>query len=174
MIANSNPPASVPLGLQHKGVRQFIKFAIVGASSTVVNFGLFNLLCHVLHFTLFLSLTAAFLISVGNGFYWNRHWTFKEARGASAGEQSAKFMAVNLVAFILNLSIVSFTIAHFTAGGHGFLGAPGHLHAVVYAMISGQGKLLFGVGLTNGALAIATCVVVFWNFFANRFWTFRH
>jgi Ca2+/Na+ antiporter len=26
----------------------------------------------------------------------------------------------------------------------------------------------------NGALLVATGVVVFWNYFANRFWTFRH
>ena len=170
MIANSSPP----LILQHKGVVQFIKFGIVGASSTVVNFGLFNLLCHVLHLTLFVALTTAFLISVGNGFYWNRHWTFKESRGASAGEQSAKFMAVNVVAFCLNISIVSFTIAHFTATGGGYFGGAGHVHSVIYAMLTGAGKKQFGFWLTNGALAVATCVVVFWNFFANRFWTFRH
>ena len=26
----------------------------------------------------------------------------------------------------------------------------------------------------NGAKVIATAVVLFWNFFANRLWTFRH
>jgi len=170
MIANPSPA----LIIQHKGVRQFAKFAIVGASSTVVNFGLFNLLCHVLHWTLFLALTTAFLISVGNGFYWNRHWTFKDSRGASAGEQSAKFLAVNVVAFCLNVSIVSLTIAHFTASGSGLFGGSTHLHNVIIAILTGAGKKQFGFWLTNGALAVATCVVVFWNFFANRFWTFRH
>ena len=27
---------------------------------------------------------------------------------------------------------------------------------------------------TNLAQLVATAVIVFWNFFANRFWTFKH
>jgi putative flippase GtrA len=170
MIANSNPT----LIIQHKGVRQFAKFVIVGASSTVVNFGLFNILGQRMHWPVLLADGTAFLISVGNGFYWNRHWTFKDARGVSVGEQSLKFMIVNAIAFCLNVTIVSLVIAHFTASSGGFFGQPGHLSAVVHAMLPGAGKRQFNAWLTNGALAVATCVVVFWNFFANRFWTFRH
>jgi putative flippase GtrA len=39
--------------------------------------------------------------------------------------------------------------------------------------LAGEGKKKFGFWLLNGALATATCVVVFWNFFANRLWTFK-
>ena len=170
MIANSSPT----LIIQHKGVRQFVKFVIVGASSTVVNFSLFDLLVHLLHWPVLIADTVAFLISVCNGFYWNRRWTFKESRGVSAGEQSVKFMIVNAIAFCLNISIVSLVIAHFTSTGGGFFGGPGHLQNVVHQMLPGAGKRQFGFWLTNGALALATGVVVFWNFFANRFWTFRH
>jgi putative flippase GtrA len=28
--------------------------------------------------------------------------------------------------------------------------------------------------VTNAALFLATGIVVFWNFFANRHWTFKH
>lgn len=170
MIANTNPTALV----QHKGVRQFVKFGIVGASSTVVNFSIFNVLYHLVNLNLFAALSTAFFISVINGFVWNRRWTFKESRGASAGSQSIKFFLVNVVAFVLNTMIVVLVIAHVTANGSGLFGQSGRLAAISMAILTGQGKKQFGFWLTNGALATSTCVVVFWNFFANRFWTFRN
>ena len=41
-------------------------------------------------------------------------------------------------------------------------------------MLTNAGKQEYGALLFNGALLAATAVVVFWNFFANRFWTFKH
>lgn len=41
---------------------------------------------------------AAFVVSVVNNFWWNRHWTFG-AKAAHPVEQGAKFFAVSLVTF---------------------------------------------------------------------------
>jgi putative flippase GtrA len=166
MIATGKPAAII----QHKGVRQFVKFGIVGASSTVVNFGIFNLLLN--RVPLLAALTAGFVLSVCNGFYWNRRWTFKEARSNSVHDQYAKFLAVNAIAWCLDTSIVVVIVAHFT--GHGLLTDPQAFKQILVAIVTGQGRSDYGRGLVNGALASATCVIVFWNYFANRLWTFKN
>lgn len=158
---------------EHKSVRQFVKFCIVGASSTVISFTVFNILLQKFDFPLVPAVTIAFLLAVFNGFLWNRHWTFKEAKHKAAHEQYAKFLAVNLVGWFLNTSIVVLIVAHYTSGGHGIFGDHAQFMRVVWSIVAGRHEG-YNKWLVNGALAAATCVVVFWNFFANRLWTFKH
>ncbi len=156
--------------LKRRGLRQFVKFCIVGTSSAIINFGLVNLLHYRFELPLITSLTIAFLLSVGNGFFWNRRWTFKHARGASASAQYTKFLAVNIVGYILNTSItVGIIAAWAVTQSHGSVDF-GHIFMDV---ITGK-KASYPKLVTNGALLGATGVVVFWNFFANRHWTFKH
>lgn len=165
-------PRREPLHERHS-VRQFVKFCIVGASSTVISFGVFNFLYLKYAFPLVPAVTIAFLLAVMNGFMWNRHWTFKESKHKAAHEQYVKFLAVNVVGWFLNTSIVVLIVAHYTSGGHGIFGDQQQFLKVVWAIVAGQHSG-FNKWLVNGALAAATCVVVFWNFFANRLWTFKH
>jgi putative flippase GtrA len=153
--------------LNNPHIRQFIKFCIVGASSSAVMFAILNLCHYVLHLGLFQSLTAAFLLSVANGFVWNRRWTFKKARGNAAHDQGVKFLAVNIVGYVLNTTIVVLIVAHFSAPG-----AP--IMTVFEHIISGTGKAVYPKLVVNGAQAGAICIVVWWNYFANRFWAFKH
>ncbi len=170
------PQKATPLNslTQRRGVRQFVKFGIVGASSSVINFGLSNLFHYKLDWPLVPALTVAFFLSVLNGFFWNRHWTFKEARGKPAHTQSLQFLVVNIIGWILNTSIVVLIVAHFKSHGNGLFGNPAEFQRIVTAMVTNTGKHEYGPLLFNGALLIATGVVVFWNFFANRKWTFKH
>lgn len=158
---------------ERPSIRQFVKFCIVGASSTVISFGIFNILYQKFNFPLVSAVTIAFLLSVMNGFLWNRRWTFKEARHMPAHEQTMKFLAVNMVGWFLNTTIVVLIVAHFTSGGHGVFGDQEQFLKVVWAVVAGKHSG-YNKWLVNGALAAATCVVVFWNFFANRLWTFKH
>lgn len=168
------PEKAAPLKnlVQRRGVRQFIKFGIVGASNSVINFGLSNLFHYKLDWPLIPALTVAFFLSVLNGFFWNRHWTFKEARGKPAHTQSLQFLLVNIVGWLLNTSIVVIIIA--SVKGHGLFSDPIEFHRIVTAMLTNAGKHEYGPLLFNSALLAAAAVVVFWNFFANRFWTFKH
>jgi len=159
----------VPI-IHNKDVRQFVKFVIVGVSSFVVNIGSLHVLYYTLHLQYVLALTLAFVISVCNGFIWNRRWTFKEARGQAAHDQYMRFMLVNIVGYILNTTIAVFVIAHFTNGTgniHGLLGVAGQI-------VMGTAKAVYPQKLVYGASFMAAAVVVFWNFFANRLWTFKH
>lgn len=160
--------------MQKRGFRQLIKFAIVGASNSVINFGLSNLLHYKLGWPLIPALTAAFFLSVLNGFFWNRHWTFKEARGKPAHTQSLQFLLVNIVGWLLNTTIVVLIVASVKSHGRALFGNPEELSRIFNAMLTNTGKHEYGPLLYNGALLVATGVVVFWNFFANRLWTFKH
>lgn len=86
-------------GLRHPANwLQLVRFALVGASGYVVNLAVFAAAVHVLGIDYKIAAVLAFLVSVANNFWWNRHWTF-EARGGHAGFQAARFFAVSVAAF---------------------------------------------------------------------------
>jgi len=91
-------------------LKQFIKFAIVGTSSTIVDFAVLNLLVLVFHFNVYLSATISFILAVTNGFIWNRFWTFR-SEGKKTLEYG-KFMFVNTIGLGMNLAIM-FVLIHY-------------------------------------------------------------
>ena len=99
---------AVELPFRHRvrhGVRkpdnwlQLTRFAAVGASGYVVNLVVFAVCVHVIGIDYKLAAVAAFVVSVLNNFWWNRHWTFRSQREAHPVEQAIKFFAISLVAF---------------------------------------------------------------------------
>jgi putative flippase GtrA len=98
---------AVALPFRHRvrhGVRkphnwfQLGRFVAVGASGYVVNLAVFAACVHLLAINYKLAALAAFVVSVVNNFWWNRHWTFG-AKAAHPVLQGAKFFAVSLVTF---------------------------------------------------------------------------
>jgi len=77
---------------------QLIRFATVGASGYVVNLGVFAGCVHLLSIDYRISAVIAFVVSVINNFWLNRHWTFA-ARHQHPILQAVRFFAVSLVAF---------------------------------------------------------------------------
>jgi len=150
-----------------RGFRQFVKFCIVGASSTAVDVGVLIVLLNVFS-RLFsagplsasepewqgrISIAISFLCGVTNGFFWNRRWTFRAQDGGPA-RQYVKFCLVNLVGLGLNLGIVSLL----------FGVIPRALVAATPAFIANPRTVI--------AKLAAITVVVFWNFLASKYWTF--
>jgi dolichol-phosphate mannosyltransferase len=89
----------VRLGVRHPGNwLQLVRFAAVGATGYAVNLGVFTVCLHLLGIDYHLAAVVAFVVSVINNFWWNRHWTF-DASHAHALSQGARFFAVSLVAF---------------------------------------------------------------------------
>jgi dolichol-phosphate mannosyltransferase len=78
---------------------QLVRFALVGASGYVVNLAVFALAVHAAGIDYRAAAVLAFLVSVTNNFWWNRHWTF-DARGGHAGFQAARFFTVSVAAFL--------------------------------------------------------------------------
>lgn len=134
------------------GVRQFIKFCLVGASSFAVDYAVSSFLFYSLHFSISLASAISFLFGVTNGFIWNSRWTFSHIEAAAPRTRYAKFVAVNLVGLALNLICVNTILLLLNGSAH---------H-------DATSKLSF-----LAAKLGACSVVVFWNFFANKHWTFK-
>jgi dolichol-phosphate mannosyltransferase len=77
---------------------QFVRFGAVGASGYVANLLVFALCVHVLKLDYRISAVVAWVVSVVNNFWFNRHWTFG-AKQAHPMVQGVRFFAVSLLAF---------------------------------------------------------------------------
>jgi putative flippase GtrA len=131
-----------------KELKRFLKFAIVGTSGAVVDFGFLNLLHLVFGFSKFWANTVSFTLAVINNFTWNRLWTFPESRERPLKSQLVQFALVNVAGLAINQVV--------------FLS----LDAYVFGPMFGR----LGYNL---AKAVAIIVVLFWNFGINRIWTYR-
>jgi len=85
---------------------QLVRFAAVGASGYVVNLAVFTAAVHLLGIDYKIAAVVAFLVSVANNFWWNRHWTFEDARAGHAGFQAARFLTVSVVAFLFSYGVL--------------------------------------------------------------------
>jgi putative flippase GtrA len=77
---------------------QLLRFAAVGASGYVVNLAVFTACVHLIGIDYRIGSVIAFVVSVVNNFWLNRHWTFS-AKEKHPFLQGVKFFAVSLVAF---------------------------------------------------------------------------
>jgi len=84
---------------------QLMRFAFVGASGYVINLAVYTSAVHVLGIDYRVAAVIAFLVSVANNFWWNRHWTF-DARDGHAGFQAARFLTVSVLAFLFSFVVL--------------------------------------------------------------------
>ncbi len=129
---------------QRRGLRQFVKFGIVGASGFVVNLIVFTLLQRVvpdhdraLQYNVIFS--AGFLAGGLSNYFLNRAWTFRSQ--GDLGREGLSFMAVSVLALVVGL-LVGGAVAPWLGHGH---------------------KTWF--------VSVLAGIVV--NFFVNKYWTFR-
>lgn len=128
---------------------RFFKFAVVGGIGAVVDFGVLNLLVLVAgmpkEYANLISVSCAII----SNFTWNRLWTFPESRERPLHTQFGQFAAVNLVGLAIN-QFVFITTDNLI------------FHSLAPAPLD-----------YNLAKGTAVLVVLFWNFFINRRWTYR-
>ena len=144
--------SAAPKLLQRPAMRQFVKFCIIGATSTLIDFAISYTLTYHYGLNQTLAKSISFVFSVSNGFFWNSRWTFRGLGSGRLHEMYTKFIAINIVGLILNLTIFKLVQVPF-AGRFFKQGTPP--------------KPVFYL-----AFAVATFFVAFWNFTANRKWTF--
>jgi len=94
---------------QHNWV-QLAKFSAVGASGYAVNLAVYAALLKGADFHYALAATCSFVVAVTNNYTWNRLWTFHAQRG-HVGWQGFRFLVVALVAYGVNLGLLSGLIA---------------------------------------------------------------
>jgi putative flippase GtrA len=151
---------------KQKEIVRFFKFAAVGTLGAVIDFGLLNLLVQLAGFPKLLAKACSFSAAVVSNFIWNRLWVYPETRGEPLRKQFVQFALVNVVGLVINM-VVFFSSDRWLLGEAGLLAVP------VGALADLVGMAHFSLAY-NAASAVATMVVLFWNFFANRLWTFRH
>jgi putative flippase GtrA len=143
-----------------KEFSRFIKFSIVGAVGAIIDFTLLNLSLYIIEHrlgwnllpqingNLLLANTISVSAAILSNFTWNRLWTFPESRDRKKRKQLPQFAVVNIIGLVINNVIV----------------------------VGVDALLILYVGEPwsyNIAKAIAIGVVLFWNFGANRLWTYR-
>jgi putative flippase GtrA len=149
-----------------RDVVRFFKFSAVGALGAVIDFGLLNLLVQLVGVPKLIANGFSFTAAVISNFVWNRLWVYPETRDDPLRKQFVQFAVVNVAGLGINTLI-------FYVSDRWFLGEAGLLAGPVGALARAVGMAHFDLAY-NGAKAIATGVVLFWNFFINRLWTFRH
>lgn len=88
---------------------QFIKFAIVGCSNTLINLAVYYLLIYVgAHYII--AYTCGFLVSVCNAFYWNNKYVFKNKQETSLIRAFLKVFASYGSSFLLSIVLMSFMV----------------------------------------------------------------
>jgi putative flippase GtrA len=169
-------------GVNPKEAERFIKFLVVGGIGFIVDFGFFNLLLDPVnalfvpgaylydlltglgfneYFVTHLGPTVAsaisFVAAVCSNFLWNRYWTYPDSRSRSRRRQFTMFFLVSVVGVLIRIPIVFF------------------MTPIFRSMVSNIGPLqAYTTRLAdNLSLAVAVLVVLFWNFFANRHWTYN-
>ena len=88
-----------------RGVRQFVKFGVVGASGAAVSFAIFHLLLHF-QLDLTLAFSIGFITGGVNNYWWNRRWTFRSK--GHMGKELAQFLSVSAMALVLGIVVTKF------------------------------------------------------------------
>ena len=143
---------------KNDGLVQFIKFGGVGVANTGVDWVVF----YVLVGTLFAdgrtaAKAIAFLVAMLNSYFFNTIWTFKkEYQSATRQDKESgnaksaifgKFAVVSLVGWVVNVLVFNQSAKNLTAS------------------LLGKEDLM--------PLIFASGAAILWNFFANKFWTYK-
>ena len=88
---------------------QLVKFGVVGGSGYVINLLVFAFLASNLGVYHAVAAVGAFLVALGNNFFWNRHWTFGPGEGL-AHRQAIRFTVVSVGALVVNLVVLEILV----------------------------------------------------------------
>ena len=163
-----------------KEFTRFYKFLVVGTIGALVDFTTLNVLLNpvnrlvapggALHTPLLrisqtpadlappIAGTISFVLAVLSNFLWNRLWVYPDSRSKPLGRQLTQFFLVNLIGIAIRVPILTFAHRPFA-----------HLISTLIPALTPQAARLG----SNMALALAVGIVLFWNFFINRVWTYN-
>ncbi|MGB3701054.1 MAG: GtrA family protein [Anaerolineales bacterium] len=138
---------------------RFFRFAAVGIFGAVVDFGTFNLLTNFVGLSAVWASVFSFIAAIISNFTWNRYWTYPDSRSKPLGRQLFQFSFVSILGLLIRVPIIALLEPLFNRIFTDLAFLPvGFITAEFLA--------------NNLALAVAVIVVMFWNFFINRYWTY--
>jgi putative flippase GtrA len=137
---------------------RFLKFATVGAIGSIIDIGIANLLTHALDMRLVYAGSISFICAVFSNFTLNRYWTYPDSRSRPFMHQLGMFFLVNSIGIAIRIPILHFVepimVKQFERLAH-------LSHAAAESLAK------------NATLILAIGVVMIWNFFINRYWTYN-
>ena len=156
-----------------KEIKRFIKFLFVGAFGFTMDFGGFNLFHwlglgaaiatampvareYFVEHSEVIEQSFSFTLAVLSNFLWNYFWIYPEARDANQAKKITKFVIVSVGGLIIGVPVFTAALLIFRPLVASF----------------GLDNLPFNVA-GNLALVTRVGVLLFWNFFLNRKWTYR-
>ncbi|WKZ43579.1 MAG: GtrA family protein [Anaerolineales bacterium] len=140
---------ALPTLSSNKELTRFSRFLTVGAVGTALDFAILTLL-KLAGLPTLIANSVSFTAGLVNNFTWNRLWTFRDNLQADWRRQFVQYALVSLVGLALN-DLIVVSLEH------------------VFGALLNQPEWSY-----LPAKVIATGVVVFWNYFANRTWTFKN
>jgi putative flippase GtrA len=172
-------------GVNPREAERFIKFLFVGAFGFLVDFGVFNLTLGPLKWALapgtglhewlfslgldheyvavslaaLIAGTVSFIAAIISNFIWNRYWTYPDSRSKKIWGQFVQFILVSVTGIFFRIPIIAISRTPFT-----------RLTANVLPNLDPDLSIRLGENL---ALALSVLLVLFWNFFVNRYWTYN-
>ncbi len=138
----SLPPA------YEKELARFIRFGTVGASSTFLDFLVLSSLVHFLNWPALPANLVSYSLGTLNSYLLCTRWVFAEEQSQNKTIRLLQFILINLIGLALS-NLLIFT-----------------LEQPLGAMLKQPQMGYLPAKMT------ATLLVFFWNFLANRFWTF--
>lgn len=136
---------------------RFLRFAVVGAIGAVIDFGVFNLLTNLTTIPAVYASVISFALAVISNFIWNRFWTYPDSRSKPLGRQLVQFIVISVMGLAIRTPLFAWLEKWM-------------IHEVEILQLNIPFTPTF-IG-HNISLATVIVVVMFWNFFANRFWTY--
>jgi putative flippase GtrA len=137
---------------------RFLKFATVGALGSAIDFLVMNLMTNLFGMKLVAAGTISFLCAVISNFTLNRYWTYPDSRSRPLLHQLGMFFLVNAAGIGFRIPILHF-VEPFMAG---IFERAAHLSHATAQLLAKNATLAFAIGL-----------VMVWNFFINRYWTYN-
>jgi putative flippase GtrA len=137
---------------------RFFKFATVGAIGSVIDILIMNLLTHLLNMRLVYAGTISLICAIVSNFLLNRYWTYPDSRSRHFLHQLSMFFLVNLIGILFRIPILHFVEPVMIDAFQSMV----HLSHNSAEIIAKNATLAFAIGL-----------VMIWNFFINRYWTYN-
>jgi putative flippase GtrA len=137
--------------------KRFLKFLVVGLIGAVVDFGTFNLLTLTTAIPAVWASAISFGAAIISNFLWNRFWTYPDSRSKPILAQLVQFAGVSVLGLAIRLPLFAFL-------EHRLIDFFTRLQLPLPVTPTFEGH--------NTSLAIAVLVVMLWNFFINRLYTY--
>lgn len=106
-----NMPASFHRLAKKPAAVQFLKFSVVGAMNTAIDFAVYATLLRWTHLHYLNANIFAFIAGATNSYLWNRWWTFSHD-DQRWHRQATKFLIVLVSGFMINEALLYLLVAH--------------------------------------------------------------